>query len=164
MQGGKRKITLLNIKHVIFFFILTILYVTNASIANADIIKGTSAEHRKQMELYEKNGVADTICMFIKFITSGIARAGALFIVAILAFAAFTGKLNVSMAIAFALGVGGFFAAPSILNLAAPNSDIKRGCNCKEVMLIGYDADTDQRIYANTGLNPDCTPKKGAKP
>lgn len=101
----------------------------------------------------ERNGIAKAVCAALKFMNLIIIPIAAIGISA-LGFMAFQGKLTWSLFLTFAIGIGAFRSAGTVLELFFPGLGFRDGCNCAIAKKIRNTNGVDT-VFA-TGLTVDC--------
>ena len=78
----------------------------------------------------------------------------------VLGFGAFNGKLKFSVFLTFAIGVGIFKSAGTVLDIFIPGLGMSFGCKCATTKRMKAIVNGIPKfIDIPTGLNEDCTPK-----
>jgi hypothetical protein len=110
----------------------------------------------------ENNAIADGICRAIKFMNMIIIPVSAIMF-SVIGISAFQGNLKWSIFVTFAIGIGAFKAAGTILELFVPGVGLHFNCSCATYkrmrILIQKKNSTVQEwkiVDVKTGLDEDC--------
>ncbi len=126
-------------------------------IMGEDGVPDVSDAERARRSLPEANGIADMLCRGISLAQSDITKIIVAIILVVMGYGAYLGKTGIGLLVSFAIGAVIMFSVVNVFILLSPYTDVKEGCDCKQLILIRVEPNGD-RLLMRTNLNKDCTP------
>lgn len=110
----------------------------------------------------EKNDIADTLCIIVRFITGPVGKIFGSLLVVLIGIASLQAQANPKTLISCVLCLAVIFGSEHLITLLAPSGKLKGGCKCKTALEIGKFTDPAGNVVVlqqDLKLNDDCSYK-----